>query len=180
MAKQLPDRYYPTNPPVEFESWSRWIDEELHRIESALNANPVAMAVEGGGTINISPVPEYIPLGIGDSPLLDYPSGSWDPGTGIWTCPQDGTYLVNAAATVEPFGTGNKAYYCEVRLFVDDVEKAQQVGSGIDDVPVSVNLSVPQVIRNPSEVRFDLGAIHEIFTGTSLYTYKLSILRVSS
>ena len=76
MAKALPQSYEPTNPPIEFEDWHRWIDDELHRISFALQSNPVVVALDGNGVIDIDVIPNTEVLGIGDTPAIDFPGGA--------------------------------------------------------------------------------------------------------
>lgn len=179
MPKQLPEKYFPTNPPSEFEDWARWISEELFRIEAALYANPVVMTVSGSGQINIGTAPAPITLGIGDTPNIDFPSGNYDPATGIWTCPQNGVYSLVCTATVQPFGSGNKAYYLLIDCLVAGVSVDTQTGSGVDDVPVAGTLFAPVNLFVGQGVKFDLSAVHEQFTGVSDYTFHISIVRIA-
>lgn len=181
MARRLPDRYYPTVPPLEFQGWPRWIDDELHRLEIALNGNPVLMGLANTGLIDINPPPAVFQrLGVGVIAEPEYPLGSWDPVVAEWVCPQDGTYIITAKATIEPFGSGNKSYYAQINTYIAGVLEDESIASSVDDVPLTVNTNINVLLRSPQIVYFDVAAVHEQFSGTSDYAMKLSILRISS
>ena len=177
MAKQLPQTYEPTVPPIEFEGWHRWIDDELHRIQFALASNPVVMTVSGSGTIGIDTTPTTITLGIGDSPLLDVPEGSWDPATGEWSCSLAGLYSIQCQAFIDAFGPGNKTYQATLEVFVNDISRSIQISGGADDVPLALNLNASLLLLSEDLVRIEMTTLHEQFTGTSDYVYSLSYIR---
>ena len=180
MAKALPQTYEPTNPPTEFKDWHRWIDDELNRIRNAIAANPVIMAVTGGDTIPIDTVPSTVTLGIGDSPSVDVPEGSWDPITGFYTVSLAGLYTVTVQAFIAAFGPGNKTYQANLEVFVNDVSRSVQISGGADDVPLALNLNATLVLLSEDVLRVDLTTLHEQFTGSSDYVYSMSIHRQAS
>lgn len=177
MAKVLPQTYEPTVPPIEFVGWHRWIDDELHRIQFALASNPVLMTVSGSDTIGIDTVPTTVTLGIGDSPLLDVPEGSWDPATGEWSVSLAGLYSVTVQAFIAAFGPGNKTYQATIEVFVNDISRAIQITGGADDVPLALNLNASLLLLSEDLVRVDMTTLHEQFTGSSNYQYSISYLR---
>lgn len=180
MAVELPQPYEPTNPPVSFEDWPRWIDDELHRIRDALIANPVIMAVEGGGTIGIAVTPTTVRLGIGDSPAIDFPQGSWDPTLGEYLVSLGGIYAIGVQAFIEAFGPGNKSYQATLEVFVNSVSRAVQISGGADDVPLALNLSTTLALLSEDVIYVEMTTIHEQFTGTSDYVYSMNFLREAS
>ncbi len=180
MAKRLPDPYYPTNPPVEFKSWHRWIVDELYRIRNSIFANVVAVAVVGGPEpIDISPAPVFEVIGIGGIPDSSFPEGMFDSATGHFTIPQDGLYMAIADVVIAPFGTGNKSYFGTVRVVADGVILTDGIDSGLDDVPVGISLATPINVLAGSEVWFEVAAEHELFTGVGSYDWRLSLYRIS-
>lgn len=177
MPKALPQVYEPTTPPLDFEDWHRWIDDELNRIRNSLQANPVIMTVTGTGTIDIDTVPTTIRLGIGDSPVLDAPSGSWDPLLGVYTTSLGGLYEIACQCFIAAFGPGNKSYQATLEVFVNGITRGVQITGGADDVPLALNFSNKVGLLGLDEVYIELTTLHEQFTGSSTYFYNLSILR---
>ena len=118
-GKALPQVYEPTTPPVAFQDWHRWIDDELNRIRNSLQANPVIMTVGGNGTIGIDILPTTIRLGIGDSPVIDAPSGSWDPALAEYSVSLGGLYEIQCQTFISAFGPGNKSYQATLEVFVN-------------------------------------------------------------
>ena len=180
MPKVVPVTYEPTNPPIEFDGWHRWIDDELHRIQDALRANPVIMAVEGGGTIGIDTTPTTIRLGIGDTANIDVPSGSWDPILGEYSIALAGIYQVSCQAFIEAFGPGNKTYTATLELFVNGLSRSIQISGGADDVPLALNLNTTELLLNADVLYVELTTLHDQFTGVSDYVYTMNFLRVAS
>jgi hypothetical protein len=181
MAKPLPQDYVPSNPPTKFESWHRWIVDELTRISIRFQDNPVLVTLrQFDQTVQISPVLTAIRLGVGAIPDVDSPGGDYDPVTGIWTCPLNGIYLVTASVEIDPFGTGNKAYQAEIVFFKNGIETYRSTDSAVDDVPLSVNLNSPALFTAGDEIHLDLVTIHSQFTGPTLYDYTFSAVRLGA
>jgi len=180
MAKSLPQTYEPTNPPNRFEDWHRWMDDELNRIRIALVSNPVVMTVNGTGSIGIAVTPTTITLGIGDAPELDVPEGSWDTATGEWVCSLGGLYSLTVQCFIAAFGPGNKTYQATLEVFVNNISRSVQISGGADDVPLALNLNASLALLSEDIVRIDLTTIHEQFTGTSNYTYQITIIRAAT
>ena len=180
MPVQLPEPYEPTNPPIKFEDWPRWIDDELHRIRDALQANPVIMAVEGGDVIIIDTVPTTVRLGIGDVTQIDIPQGSWDPALAEYSVSLGGIYSINVQAFISAFGPGNKAYQATLELFVNGQSRSSVVDGGSDDVPLALNLNTMELLLNSDVIYVELTTLHEQFTGVSDYVYAMNLLRTAS
>ena len=183
MAKVVQQRYYHTNPPDDMKDWPRWLDDELRRIEESLKADPVILAVDDADTIDIDIIPNTVILGINDNPTIDIPSGSWDPVTGIWTCPLDGIYDFTAQVFIEAFGAGNKDYFASIE--VNELTPTPQLlavsfDGGGDDVPLGIALAKPILILAETTIQWSLTAEHEQFTGTVNYTATFSCLRSAS
>lgn len=180
MAKDVPVPYEPTNPPNEFRDWHRWIDEELHRIQFALAANPIIMAVEGGGTIGIDTTPTTVRLGLGDDPEIDVPSGSWDPILAEYSASLGGLYDVGVQAFIQAFGPGNKSYQATLEVFVNGLTRGVQIQGGADDVPLALNFNKPLVLLSQDVVYVEMTTVHEQFTGSSDYVYSMNFIRQAS
>lgn len=183
MPKKVPVDYHPSNPPLQFADWHRWISDELFRIAASLQQNPVTLAIEGTGIAPISGVIEYVTIGVGDDALIDDPSGSWDPVTAVWTCPLSGMYSVNVQVTVDAFGSGNKTYYGSVQVQqispVVDV-RAEALDGGDDDVPLSISLGRPLILLTGDQFNFQFGAVHTQFSGDVTFSYAISIVRTAN
>ncbi len=180
MTKLLNNDYVNTTPPVDFKDWPRWLDNELYLIRNAFQVNPVMVAVRGSDTLDISPVLAVKNLGIGKAPLLDYPEGSWDETTQLWTCQQAGIYVCNANCDINPFGSGNKTYQAQLSLYIDGAFDSKQSDGGSDDVPLGVTFSQPVALIQGQTVRMELGALHAQFTGPVNFNYAFSFMRASS
>ena len=183
MPKIVQQPYYHTNPPDNMEDWPRWLDDELRRIEEALKADPVILAVSDSGSMGIDILPTTQILGLTDTPLLDIPSGSWDPITAVWTCPLDGIYSVSAQVFIDPFGPGNKAYFASIEcneLLPTPQLLAVSFDGGDDDVPLGIALSLPLLILAGTDIQMSLIVQHEQFTGTIDYNATFSYLRSAS
>lgn len=181
MAKILPSDYRPSNPPIKFASWHRWIVEELNRIARRLIDNPVILALgQTGAPVDISPVLNSIVLGIGSIPSPEFPEGSYDPLTGVWTCPLNGIYSMTSTVAVDPFGTGNKAWEAVIVIYRNGVRAFEAGGSGIDDVRLFINMGVPLIFTAGDTIRLELETIHDQFTGSTTYDYRMGLTRLSA
>ena len=180
MTKPLSVAYEPTSPPIEFQDWHRWIDDELHRIRNDLQAPPIALAIEGSGTIGVDDVPTTITLAIGDLPVFDVPGGSWNTLTGEYTVTLSGLYSATVQAFVDAFGTGNKNYQCSLQVFVNENPRSLQTAGGADDVPLAISITAPLILFAGDILRVELTTLHEQFTGSTGYSYSMSILREGS
>ena len=175
--RSIPEVYVPGVPPEDFKDWPRWLDDELNRIRQALEANPVYLVVAGTGNIAISPTPNTIILGIGDTPTFEFPGGEWDSATAIWTCPQEGVYQANASVTIQPFGTGNKTYAATLEVFIDGILRGSVTSGGLDDIQLTVTFAVPRPVLLGENVQLKLTTQHAQFTGNSNYDWSFSMLR---
>ncbi len=178
MARDNPEVYHPTSPPIEFPDWHRWIDGELSRIALSLAANPIIMTVANGGLpIGIDTTPTTVIIGINDAALFDFPGGAWDPATAEYTVGQGGLYTVQCQVFLDAFGPGNKSYHATLEVFVNNITRAVQLTGGADDVPLAVNLNNMLILEVEDLVRVELTVVHEQFTGATTYSYSLSYLR---
>ena len=183
MTKIVQQPYYHTNPPEKMEDWSRWLDDELQRIQEALKADPVILSVNDADTMPIGVTPTTRILGLGDTPIIDVPGGSWDPVTAIWTNPLGAIYNVAAQVFIAAFGPGNKSYSASIE--VNELAPTPQLltvsfDGGSDDVPLGISLNQPLLILAGTTLQFSLTTVHEQFTGTIDFTATMSILRQAS
>lgn len=179
MGKFLPVKYSPTTPPIEFKDWHRWIDDELRRIENAIRSQNTLFAVEGDSIIDIAPIINTVVMGIGDAPSVDFPGGNWNSATGEWTCPETAIYNINASAVIEPFGTGNKTYFARIDLLVNDINEGSVTDGGLDDIELGVAATKPLAMSKGDVLKLTLSVLHEQFTGTSIYSYSYSVIKVA-
>ena len=176
MAKRNAEPYRPSNPPVKFTDWPRWIVDELYQLARAVTVDPVMMGINGSGSIDIGPVINIDVIGVGDVPTIDNPGGSWDSAAGEWTCSKTGVYSASISASISAFGAGNKSYYVRLQIFVNDVMVAESLDGGADDVPLGVTLAGPLELMIGDVLRAELAVEHEQFTGTEAYNYRLSYI----
>ncbi|RKZ92544.1 MAG: hypothetical protein DRQ40_08615 [Gammaproteobacteria bacterium] len=184
MPRSLQEEYYPSPVPRDPNELPRYLESEFHKIRESLIAQPVALSVAEEGAALVTTVVTWFDLFIDEAPEWDVPGGSFDPVTGIWTCPQQGLHQLALSIEVEPFGSGNKTYYAGVAIdYVgqDGIPgRAESADGGDDAIPLGVTLDIQVPILFGSILKCQAAIVHDQFSGTANYKARLQILRVSN
>ena len=88
--------------------------------------------------------------------------------------------MVTVGATLDAFGPGNKSYQAKIEIFVNDISRGEFWTGGADDVALALSANKPILLLGLDILRFELSTLHDQFTGTTGYTYDISILRTTS
>lgn len=172
MARNVPLPYDPDQVPSQVEDLPRFLETELYRIATAMQANAVSFAIHHPvETVPIGTTPNWaVMFDDGTLPSWDFPGGDFDPNTGIWVCPQDGLYHMATQLEVAPFGSGNKMYYAGIRLHQErqsvSVNVWEAFDGGDDNIPLGVALTVLIPALQGDVFYTESTAVHENQTGT--------------
>lgn len=181
MAKPTTERYYPGNLPDDAQSLIPFLFDELWRISQAISEHIVGMAAQQLGLIvPTSPVPNEAQLFIGATILSDLPGGWFDPATGAYTPQESGQYQISVNTVVEPFGTGNKLYNVELRIYIDGVLLWRSVSSGDDDQDLGASISLGARVLAGQAVTASVTIVHDQFTGDVIVDSYLSVNQTSA
>ena len=182
MSRSLQTEYYPGPVPRNSDDLPRYLESEFTRIRESLIAQPVALTIQNAGPLDIGALLNWQNPFIGIDATWDVPGGSWDPITGIWTCPQMGLYQASGALEIDPFGTGNKNYYAGIQMTTTGVIPGVQESfdGGDDDIPLGVSFIGQRFLSAGDALEMKITAVHENQTGTVDAASHLQILRVSA
>ena len=175
--------YTPGQVPTGVDGLPRFLADEFRRIQEALIAQPVAMAVDETGDYAVGTVENWVRVFVGATPSWDVPGGNFDSVTGIWTCPQSGLYSLDANLKVEPYGAGNKNYFAGVRIEIDRggvITYKETTDGGVDNIPLGVQLAGLIPLLQGDKLAVEMTIVHETFVGTAPYDIGWQILAVST
>ena len=168
----------PTNKGDKEQNRAIWA--EFQKIRQNFDQNVAYFSASESATITIGPALNWQVM----SPpaIWEFPNGSWDEATGIWTCRVPGYYSLDAALTISGFGAGNQNYYAGVRLTVANNGSgngtAQSYASGQDDLPLTARVQFDWLLAQGATVTAEGTAVHQNQTGTvtatSLLNYRKS------
>ena len=173
-------------PPAES---IRAVYDELSKVAQALADydRPVVATLSATDTLAVGAAPAFERIfdeGV-DAEWIK-PEDTFDPVTGIWTCPQEGLYQVYAKAVIEPLNApANKSYVIELRGTIDRLNDwipdgvATSYGSGLDDQYVTAITMILSPFARGDRLWFDARAIPPTKTGNELCTCTLQISRQS-
>ena len=174
--KQGDERYEPGLIPDTPAGLIQFLQDELPRISAALNKFPNGVGVAASyPAVPVTTTPTEYRLFEGALSNYDLPGGGWNSVTGEWTCAASGLYQVNLNAQVSPFGSGNKDYGADLRLYIDDVEIWNSTAVGDDAYPLACSISVSGRLQRESIIRATITLVHDSFTGTCAVDANMSI-----
>lgn len=182
MPRSLSVPYYPNPTPLDAEDLPRYLEDEVRRIREAMIAQPVAMTVDEIDSIVVTTDINWLQVFIGETADWDVPGGSWDPTTGVWTCPQSGLYSTDLQAEIQPFGAGNKNYYAGIAITRDRggaLLRWENTDGGDDAIPLGVTLSGLVPYLQGDKIHAELTVVHDQFVGVADYKISMQLLRVS-
>ena len=181
--------YTPGSPPgVDTASLSRATWDELFRIAQALIDldRPASIAGDSPESVIVGPTLQYDRLfNEADTIDYEYPSGQLDVTTGVWTCPQEGLYLILPVIQVPAFASpASKLFTANLRTTFhyasgspDEVIVAN--AGGDDRVPLRLQPVFLKPLSRGDQVYFDLDLTHENKTGSVTVVSVLNIVRQS-
>lgn len=188
MAKTTAIPYSPGSPPgADTASLARATWDEFFKIQQSLVDldRPASIAASDTEAATVSAGISYSRL-FNESPVIDYqwPGGQLDGATGIWTCPQEGLYLIIPVVQVPAFPTpASKLYTANMRLtfqYANGSTREIVATVGGDD---RVALRLQPVVMLPfvrgDKLFCDLDLTHETKTGTVDVVAILNITRQS-
>lgn len=182
MVKSVIPAYVPNIVPSGVEDLPRFLNEELERIRQAMQAQPVALAVEEVGDFAVTQIVTWERAFIGATPAWDIPGGNFDSATAQWTCPQTGLYSIDVQLEVAPFGAGNKNYYAGIRIYHlsgQTVDYRESSDGGVDNVPLGVNMAGLVPLTQGDVVAVDMTVVHDTWVGVAPYDIGWQMLSVS-
>ncbi len=181
MGKSTTERYYPGNLPDTPEALIPFLFDELWRIANSLQAHIVGCTVtQTQLSVATSPTPTEAPLFIGGTIKTDLPGGGFNVVTGAYTAPETGLYTISVDSVVAPFGSGNKIYNCDLRIYVAGVLLWRSVDSGDDDQELGTSIAVGARVLAGQAVTCTITIKHDQFTGSVLVDSYLSINQTSA
>lgn len=170
--------YRPNPPPAPgtlADMLGRATWEELTRIAAALADADRAVSIEVSATdsVTVAAAASFTRM-LDNSPTVEFsePGGTFAPLTGIWTCPQEGLYLVTINSELAPMNApAQKSYTAQVRrTWTHAAGGADSVviynGGGLDDQVVSVIGTRLLPMLQGDTLRYDVAAIHPTKVGT--------------
>jgi len=177
--------YAPANPPYNPtpDNLCRATWDELYRLEQALRDidKPAALAATCSEPIAVQAATVWDRL-LNENVTFQWenPRGQLNPATGVWTCPQEGLYQIDAILESPPFPTpAAKQYTASIRVTVAGTSLIAQ-NSGEDTKPVRVSAAVMRPLNRGDTVTLDADLTHQNKTGTVTCFGVLNILRVGS
>jgi len=186
--KTVIERYIPANPPDGKQpgDFLRAIWDEFYRISRSLigldQPAAVAMSASEQVSVQVGQVWDRF-FNEGITNFYEQPPGYFNQATGVWTAPTEGLYLFSSTITVPAFGSGNKQYFCEVRLTATPIIGVPYVkietAGGADDVPLQVTSVYLLPLQGGATVTVDVSISHDNQTGTLLVKGNLGIFRTS-
>ena len=182
--------YSPGSPPgADTQSLSRATWDELFRIAQTLIDLDRPAAIEGSSselvTVSAGTVWDRL-FDEAGSIQYEHPSGQIDLTTGIWTCPQEGLYLILPVIEVPAFPSpASKLYRASLRTTLKYASGAPDkvitanVG-GDDRVPLRLQPVFLWPLVRGDQVWFDLDLTHETKTGSVTVVSVINIVRQSA
>lgn len=181
---------YRPNPPPEPASQAPQITraawEEFTRIAASFADFDTAVSVQVSATdsVNVASTASFTRM-FDNSPTVEVanPGGTFAPLTGIWTCPQEGLWLVTVNGEVAAMNApAQKSYTAQIRrTWTHAAGGADTIavynGGGLDDQVVSVIGTRLLPMLQGDTLRYDVAAIHPTKTGTVSMTSVLYAVR---
>ena len=158
-----PEVYFPGNVPNEPKNMPRYIDEELHRIATAIPvpfANytilrnlVLAVQLETSPTFGILfQAPPLI------DQEIDVPDTQFAQLTGVWTCQADGIYDISCMVTGTAPGIGNQQWTLNLQTNIAGATKTT-TATGQDDFPKTVTFMAKTQLVIGDEVYWEASAV---------------------
>jgi hypothetical protein len=181
--------YSPGSPPgVDTASLSRATWDEFFRIAQTLidMDRPASIAGSSPEPVTVGPTTQFDRLfDEADAIEYEHPAGQINQTTGIWTCPQEGLYLIMPVIEVPAFTTpASKLFTASLRWTIDyasgapDKVATAQAG-GDDRIPLRLQPVIMVPLSRGDRMWFDLDLTHETKTGTVTVVSVLNITRQS-
>lgn len=177
--------YSPAPPPI---GTDRAIWDEFYKLQEALINLDRPASLTGS-----SPEPVPVTASVSYDRLFDeadaisyeQPTGQFDTTTGIWTCPQEGLYLLLPLIQVPAFTTpASKLFTATLRTTFTYAAGGTKVvtssAGGDDRVPLRLQPVFLEPLLKGDTVFFDLDLTHETKTGTVNVISVINIVRQSS
>jgi hypothetical protein len=172
----------PSSTPEEF---IRAVWDELQRIGLSFSDidRPLSMSAHGADTIQVGATATYSTM-LNASPTVDWqqPGDTFNPGTGVWTCPQEGLYLINATIVSNPFAApATKSYQVSLRLTKAGSAAGVYTfgGGGVDDQFVTAAATLLLPMQQGDTLVMTGAGIHATKTGPNNVTAYLNVIRQS-
>ena len=181
--------YSPGSPPgADTQSLSRATWDEFFRIAQTLidMDRPASIAGASPEPVIVGPTTQFDRLfDEADAIEYEHPTGQLDQATGIWTCPQEGLYLIMPVIEVPAFTTpASKLFTASLRWTIDYAsgapDKVATAKAGGDDrIPLRLQPVIMVPLSRGDRMWFDLDLTHETKTGTVTVVSVLNITRQS-
>jgi hypothetical protein len=188
--RSLPLTYRPSPPPLPTSSPEealRAIWEEFQRISLSLSDydRPVSVSVQGADVIQVGPTATYTVL-LDASPTVRWerPGDTFNAGTGTYTAPQEGLYLVMGSLVSDPFpAPATRSYQVLLRITHTPLGGApvQYVfgGGGVDDQYVTATANVLLALQQGDTLQFAGAGVHPSKSGNNNVAVWMNVVRES-
>ena len=181
--------YSPGSPPgADTQSLSRATWDEFFRIAQTLidMDRPASLSGSSPEPVVVGPTLQYDRL-FNEADAIDYehPLGQFDKTTGIWTCPQEGLYLIMPVIQVPAFASpASKLFTANLRTTFHYAsgapDKVIVASAGGDDrVPLRIQPVFLLPFSRGDQIWFDLDLTHETKTGNVNAISVINITRQS-
>lgn len=181
--------YTPAPPPSATDpNTCRATWDEFFKLAQALIDldSPAAIAGANPEPVVVGPTVQYDRL-FDEADAIEYerPKGQLDQTTGIWTCPQEGLYLIMPVIEVPAFPTpASKLFTASLRWTIDYASGAPDrvataKAGGDDRVPLRLQPVIMVPLSRGDRMWFDLDLTHETKTGSITVVSVINIVRQS-
>jgi hypothetical protein len=160
---------------------------EFERLATSLSDldRPLSMSVHGNDTITVGASPVYSVM-LDSAPVIDWlePGGSFNAGTGVWTCAAEGLYAINGRVVSAPFAApATKSYAVLAQLTKTPVVGVPVVyaftGGGLDDQNVTAAGTILIPLAQGDSLRLTAAGVHATKSGSNTVQAFLNVVRQS-